>query len=221
MTTTVPVQNSISGNENCLSLQLKKRTERAHDNAEQSQFMSLLIGGDLEATDVIRLHSQYWVFYSALESVMRRSLGDAGVANMYDPRLERTSCLEHDLQFALGDGWKNELEIVAATRDYAEYLRSIEDAASYRIIAHHYVRYLGDLSGGQVIFRKLVGDYGFDPAGLTFYRFEGIDKLPPFRARFRKRLDSIELSLEKRDSLLQEAEKAFDYNLAIFNQLCS
>ena len=41
-----------------------------------------------------------------------------------------------------------------------------------RLLAHAYVRYLGDLSGGQFIRRRISKAYGLDDgAGVSFYEF--------------------------------------------------
>lgn len=60
--------------------------------------------------------------------------------------------------------------------DYTSRLNSLAQSTgkveASRLLAHAYVRYLGDLSGGQFIRRKLSKAYGLeDGSGLTFYEF--------------------------------------------------
>ena len=41
-------------------------------------------------------------------------------------------------------------------------------------VAHHYTRYLGDLSGGQAIGRLMKRHFGFETNGILFYLFDQI-----------------------------------------------
>jgi hypothetical protein len=46
-------------------------------------------------------------------------------------------------------------------------------ASNVLLLAHAYVRYMGDLSGGQTIKRSIQKAYGLhDSAGVTFYEYE-------------------------------------------------
>lgn len=65
-----------------------------------------------------------------------------------------------------------------APRGLAEYTSRLRALASARdpapLLAHAYVRYLGDLSGGQVIRRRVARAYGLEDdggAGVSFYEF--------------------------------------------------
>ena len=91
------------------------------------------------------------------------------------------------------------------------------DAA--RVIAHHYVRYLGDISGGQVIAARLASFYGIDSEALKFYDFAAIGKIPPYRANYRRQLDQLLLTEEQRVELIEEAKEAFALNTAVFMDL--
>jgi heme oxygenase (biliverdin-producing, ferredoxin) len=61
-------------------------------------------------------------------------------------------------------------------------------------VAHHYTRYLGDLSGGQVIGAMIERHYGATPEQLTFFSFEGIEKPVPYKREYRTALDALELT---------------------------
>lgn len=55
--------------------------------------------------------------------------------------------------------------------DRIEQITSSEDPAA--LLSHAYVRYLGDLSGGQVIRGKIAKAYNLeDGAGVSFYDFK-------------------------------------------------
>jgi heme oxygenase (biliverdin-producing, ferredoxin) len=60
--------------------------------------------------------------------------------------------------------------------DYVLHLQELSESEDpSALLAHAYVRYLGDLSGGQVIRRRVVKAYGLDAEsglGLSFYSFK-------------------------------------------------
>jgi heme oxygenase len=100
---------------------------------------------------------------------------------------------------------------------------------AYLLLAHAYVRYMGDLNGGQQIKERVAKAYQLEPGsdvGLRFYRFEGPDggeaspaELGKITASLRKGMDSIgdQLSPEQRTALLQEANHAFELNILLFS----
>ena len=70
-----------------------------------------------------------------------------------------------------------------------------------KLMAHIYVRHMGDLSGGQMIAEKV-------PGSGTMYKFdEDIDSL---KEKIRARLD---------DSMADEAKLAFDFATKLFKQM--
>ena len=56
---------------------------------------------------------------------------------------------------------------------YTARLRKLGESEPAALLAHAYVRYLGDLSGGQFIRRRIAKAYGLsDGAGTAFYEFK-------------------------------------------------
>ena len=100
-------------------------------------------------------------------------------------------------------------------------MRHIRAAADdpARIVAHHYLRYLGDLSGGQIIGRLVERHYGIAPGDLSMWRFEGIDKHKPYKDEYRAKLNVYAVTPERVSSLLEEAAKGFTLNKALFREL--
>ena len=66
---------------------------------------------------------------------------------------------------------------------YTNRIESLSDTEPSRLISHAYVRYLGDLSGGQVIKRRVAKSYGIDleegdeggHPGVRFYEFANLE----------------------------------------------
>lgn len=203
-----------------LSRALREETSRAHAGAEGSDFMTRLLAGELSPEALATFTGQLWFIYEALERAVRNGAQTPIVGAVADPRLERREALELDLAEMLGVHWRDEVRILPATARYVARLESLDGADSApEVVAHHYVRYLGDVSGGQVIAARLGALYGIDPDALNFYNFAAIGKIPPYRMAYRSALDELELSEAQRASLLAEAKAAFAFNSGVFAEL--
>src|SRR5690606_27166383 len=97
---------------------------------------------------------------------------------------------------------------------------SIHDASGNapRVIAHHYTRYLGDLSGGLAIGRILDRTFELEGRGLSFYRFDGV-KAKLYKDGYRERLDALPLTDEQRAKGVTEVRNAFRHNQLVFADL--
>ena len=134
---------------------------------------------------------------SVLEEGLAANADDSVLSPAYNPTLlARASALSSDISFLLGvpdDGssWKSHVTHRAlissptpAFHAYISRLTHLIEEEPRRLLAHSYVRYMGDLSGGQVTKRKIRKAYGLvDKRGTTFYEFiamgsEGKSDLP-------------------------------------------
>lgn len=201
-----------------LSVALREETAHAHENAERSAFMQRLISGELTAEAAADLGGQLWFVYESLERAVRSVAHTPIASAVADPRLERRFALEADLAALVGGDWREKIRILPATASYVARLEEISGSA-VEVVAHHYVRYLGDVSGGQVIAARLGALYDIEPDALNFYDFSAIGKIPPYRKDYRERLDSLILTADEREALLLEAQRAFAFNSAIFAEL--
>ncbi|MGA7054843.1 MAG: biliverdin-producing heme oxygenase, partial [Mycobacterium sp.] len=87
------------------------------------------------------------------------------------------------------------------------------------LVAHHYTRYLGDLSGGQIIGKLLDRTFGLGGAGLAFYEFPIRPK--PYKDAYRARLDGLSLDADEIACAVDEVKVAFRLNQALFDELAS
>ena len=101
------------------------------------------------------------------------------------------------------------------------YRARLEQAGEWGgfLVAHHYTRYLGDLSGGQAIGRILDRTFGLDGKGVSFYDFPEIEKPKIYKDGYRARLDALGLSPEDQDRVVAEVKVAFRLNQAMFVEL--
>lgn len=201
------------------SARLRDVTRADHTAAETSEFITTLMDGSRNSRDYALLLAQYSYIYAALEQECRRLSGDPELAGILDPRLERSAFIEADLtglleQVGLG-------ELPAELPATAAYVRRIRESAQEpaRLLGHHYLRYLGDLSGGQVIGRLVARHYGIDEAQLTMWKFEGIDKYKPYKDEYRDKLDGYATSAERADAMIEESIRGFQLNRDLFAAL--
>lgn len=199
-----------------ISQRLRAATADAHERAENAAFIDDLLSGRLDADEYGRLASQLYFVYSALEHVGGSLVGDPIADAVLDDRLLRSARLRSDLH-ALGVDPETVTPLPAVDR----YVDAIEatrtDPARY--VAHHYTRYLGDLSGGQVVAHRMREHYGLDASTLSFYVFDGIDKLKRYKDGYRDRIDALPIDESGVERLVAEAICAFELNQALFVEL--
>lgn len=206
-----------------LSVALRTETSHAHADAEGSAFIEQLMGGDACQHAFAALVAQQLVIYRALEDVLYGEYADHPVvAPMLDRRLDRVGALEQDMTHLFGADHDvrlaaGQIRICPATVAYADTLRTAHTPEM--MLANHYVRYLGDLSGGQAIAALARRNYGIAPEALHFYRFAGIAKPKPYKDAYRARLDRLELTPESRRAVIAAAVDSFELNRRVFADL--
>lgn len=210
----------IEPTESAFSVRLRNVTREDHTAAETSEFIIRLMGGNGSAMDYVLLLAQYSYVYEALEIEARRLAIDPELASIMDPRLERVGALKADLAALLPSvGLETIPAALPITQEYVQRIHEVAMLEPARLVGHHYLRYLGDLSGGQAI-GKLVGrHYGIDAENLSMWRFEGIDKHKTYKDDYRARLDAYAVTEERADALVDEAGRGFSLNRKLFTEL--
>lgn len=212
---TTPVATSDQG----LAHRIRTATAKAHRAAESSTFIDDLMGGRLPIVDYARLLAQLHAIYAPLEAAVAANI-DPQTTPFLAQELNRLPALEADLTFLSGTDWASRLSILPATTAYADRIRSAAATWPGGLLAHHYIRYLGDLSGGQTIRRALDRHYGLtDGRGTAFYLFPGIDSPREFKARYRQLLDDLPWGEEEVRRLIEEVSLAFRHHGEIFREL--
>jgi heme oxygenase len=201
-----------------LSQRLREGTRPEHEQAEGSGFVERLMSGRLEVAAYADLAAQQLAVYGALEDASAAVRADPQGATLVFDELTRTPEIEKDLAFLVGPDWAERVTIRPATERYVARLREV-GASLPAYAAHAYTRYLGDLSGGQIIKRMLERHYGLSGDGLAFYTFAEIPKSKPFKDVYRERLDALDLSPAELDATVAEAKLAFRLNSAVFADL--
>lgn len=202
-----------------LSQQLRDGTKKAHRAAERAGFVRSFLCGVVEPASYSRYLTDLLHIYEHLEHGLRQHRTHPLVAPLVLPVLWRQEPLQADLEFfALRYAQHHEPSAVA--RGYGDELKRVTRQRPELLVAHAYVRQLGDLSGGQILRRiaaralRLSGE-----EGLAFYSFPQIPDIAQFKCEYRSRLDRLPADGAMKDELVAEAVHAFMLNSAMFQEL--
>jgi heme oxygenase len=198
---------------------LRERTRGGHSESEGATFMEDLMSGKGSREDYIALVAQHYFIYEALEAAGVAMQDDAVAAAFITPQLIRLPALEADLEFLLGDGWRAQIAPLPTTARYVERINTVAATWNGGFVAHHYTRYLGDLSGGQIIRTLIQRQFGFETNGVGFYLFDQIAKPKEFKDTYREQLDAVTWDDAERERVIDEVMVAYRFNTELFVDL--
>ena len=169
---------------------LKELTWEHHKDAERQVFVKELMGGISK--------SRYADFLHALHPQYHLMETFAKLHNLLD--VEVSSGIWADFCEL-----KNDLEdynptVYPVVKEYTDHLMTIKDDP-HKIMSHIYVRHMGDLSGGQMIAKRV-------PGSSKFYQFD--EDVEVIKDKIRTRLD---------DSMADEAKICFGFATELFKQM--
>jgi heme oxygenase len=196
---------------------LRTATWPLHREVERSGLMRRILAGQIDRSRYVELLSNLSAIYRELESMLVCHAAHRWLASIHEPALHRTAALEADLRVL---GSERSLALLPATLRYVDRLRALGRDSPQLLVAHAYVRYLGDLSGGQTVGRILGRALHLQPPdGLRFYDFGGPDAAAARALAFRQGLAAIDAKGEDADALVAEALLAFSMHAALFREL--
>jgi heme oxygenase (biliverdin-producing, ferredoxin) len=185
---------------------LRVSTRELHVRAERAGVMGELIRGQLAREGYVALLRNLHGLYEALEA---RPLPVAS--------LRRTEALAADLDAIHGSGWVRAFGLCESTR---EYIARLQRADAPALAAHVYVRYLGDLHGGQILSAIVRGAYGLSGRlGTAFYDFGLDDDVVELRTSVRTGLASLTFAAPEMQQAATEAAWAFDQHIKLFEEV--
>lgn len=205
--------------------QLKEGTRQVHGVADKLIADALL--GDKttgcrpinRATYRIFLSQLYYV-YTSMEKALQDNITQKCIGPTHFPQeLDRQDQLEKDLMFYYGDNWSNEISQLPSTTKYVNHINNLSRDNPMLLLSHSYVRYQGDLSGGQQIMKILQRLFQLqkeDFEGVSFFDFPNISSVKKFKDFYSARMNSLELSELEVNQLVQEAQTAFQMTIDVF-----
>jgi len=189
------------------------RTKALHLEAERTGIFRSLLRGEASRNDYILLLRNLLPAYRALEHGLERHRSSPLLGALAAYRLDRAPTIESDLAALCGESWSRDVPLLDAAEHYAGRIAkaALDDGA--KLIAHAYTRYLGDLSGGQILRRQLARSLELRPGELSFYDFQRFSDLDALKAQYRKALDQAGARASDPHAVIEEGAIAFSHNI--------
>lgn len=183
--------------------------------------MAALLAGRIERGVYCALLRNLFAIYEAMEETTPGPAGEPGPLAAFDmAALRRRAALAADLDHLHGPGWREALALQPAAQAYAARVRQLARAGSCALVAHAYVRYLGDLHGGQLLKRRVTQALGLPgDAGVGFYEFGPVERVVMLRQGMRDVLGNLPLAAGETALIVEEARWAFLQHSSLFDQV--
>ena len=188
---------------------------KAHHQAEGMEFSRALLEGRATPLQLAGLLRALLPAYTLLEQEAPDLATALGATNIPWSDLARRHALEHDLKQLAA------LPATPASAAAASWLGQIKllaRQAPHRLMAHVYVRYGGDLSGGQQLggqANAILSRHGL--SALKFWSFE--QEIPALKKALHDGFEQMDLSEAEEEELLDEAVAAFKLTQKLLAEL--
>ncbi|HLP89744.1 MAG TPA: heme oxygenase (biliverdin-producing) [Nostocaceae cyanobacterium] len=205
---------------NNLAVKLRSGTQKAHTDAENVGFMKCFVKGVVTRECFAKFLSNLYFVYSELEAAINKHQQHPVISLVYFPELNRQANLEKDMIFYYGQEWRSKITPSPAAQTYITRLQQLSTHEPALLLGHSYTRYMGDLSGGQMlqkVAQSVLDLSGYE--GTSFYNFEQIPDKQAFKNKYRQALDLIPVDEATADKIVAEANYAFSLNMQMVRDL--
>jgi heme oxygenase (biliverdin-producing, ferredoxin) len=191
------------------------RTRTLHVEAERTGIIRDLLRAEASRDGYVLLLRNLLPAYRAIEQGLERHHGSPILGALARYRFDRGPAIESDLAALYGQRWSCDVPLLAAGELYASRVAEAAEGDGARLIAHAYIRYLGDLSGGQILKRLLAQSLELRPAELSFYDFPRFADLDALKADYRQALDQAGALVGDGEAVVEEGAAAFSHNIVL------
>ncbi|KAI8329946.1 heme oxygenase-domain-containing protein [Chlamydoabsidia padenii] len=215
-----------------LAQAMREGTKVVHRAAETSVFTRRFLKGDITREEYGRYILSLYFIYQKMESLLEQHKDHEAVQLIHFPaELNREQALRQDLDYFYGTETAQELvnDHRNKTSAVQAYLDAMDQACAKHpalLVSHSYSRYLGDLSGGQILAKRLkssilsLSSAEWDTKqGLAFYHFDQLGNQAEFKDFYRQRLNGAHVNATTRDWIVAEAVHSFELNIALFDEI--
>jgi heme oxygenase (biliverdin-producing, ferredoxin) len=198
---------------------LRRDTWADHDRAQFSPFEMSLAEGTISKEGYRQLIANVYPVYVAMEERLESLGDDLIVGQFHIPELARAEFIAQDLEYFYGADWRNAIadEQLPGTADYIERVKTVDNVG---FVAHHYTRYMADLSGGLMIAAALERAWG-GKDGLAYYDFSSIGDAVGFKNAYRQALNELPLDVDGKIDLIGEVMVAYEFNIEMGKALAA
>lgn len=175
-------------------MSLRELTKEAHSNAERQEFVKILFSGKINP----KLYATYLKNQHPCYEILEVCAMPHGILNGL-PDIRRAPVIHADFEELWDDKEDGDPKILPTTERYIKYILSIKDDPK-KLMAHIYVRHMGDLAGGQMIAKRV-------PGSGRYYQFQDPEAL---KAAIRERIN---------DDMADEANVCFGYATDLFKDM--
>lgn len=200
-----------------LSKRLRRETKVAHRLVESTRLARAFFRGTLTAATYAEGLARIYPVYATMEAALAAASYDDRLHAFHLPPVFRSAAILADLRYF---GVAPEPIRPGASAAYFSHVRRIADETPALLVAHAYVRFMADVSGG-LIAGKIAQRVLKLPTkeGLAFLSFPKIASPSSFRADFRRRLDAFPRDESEALALVAEANVAFELNRHLADEL--
>jgi heme oxygenase len=198
-----------------LTERLQAETAAIHKETENHPALQAMVRGTIPASVYVGMLQRLLPAYTALEGGLQRHGDHPEVGPFNDRALFRTASLQTDIAAFQASAV---IESPAAEA-YAMRIATLSKDNPLLLIAHAYNRYMGDLSGGRMLYKCVAKGLQVDDTHLNFYIFPDVPHTGEFKKEFRNQIDNLSLTPDQQDSFVAEVIAAFAYNGDIFLEL--
>ncbi len=201
-----------------LSARLRAQTKALHVQAERTGIMAHLLRGRATLPAYAALLVSLQEIYIALEDGLATQGADPVIGPLLVPGFARASALAADLRALSATGVALP-PAAAEARSYAAHLRELTRIDPPRLLAHAWLRYLGDLNGGQIIGGIVRDSLGLPAGAAQFYEFPALANPMASAGAWRVALDAAPLTPAMHDAIVDEACDGFRRHIRLFESL--
>lgn len=194
---------------------LRERTRELHATAERTGIVAEILHRRADLSGYALLLRNLLPVYRTMEQALAARRESAVVGLLVRPELDRADAIEADLgMIADLHGIGDRPQLPEAVR-YVDAIRQAAEGPGVELIAHAYARYLGDLSGGQILRKLIQRSLDLPPEALTFYDFPDIPDIAAFKADYRMAIERAGDELGDFASIVEEGAHAFELNIEL------
>jgi len=167
------------------------------------------------------LQDLYFV-YGALEEELVKESGKTIPWDklLFKDELFRTDAIGRDLAFFCGPEWKSSLSPSRATNSYTSRIKEISKTDPDLLLAHHSIRYMGDLQACDALKRRIQRFFNLDgDAGVEFHTFKLINDKQAFVKSYYATIQGFGIEPDLKKRLMEETRTAYQLNLNIYWEL--